>query len=115
MVSLGATPGRHREWLPERARRDLDAITAEPTTTTTTHAGTTDTGTVNLTTLLDQATEHPLVTVHHHLPDNLPLPARPALAIADASAKPSRTSPATPASPTPGSTHTAPKTPAASR
>ncbi|TWH18518.1 sensor histidine kinase [Prauserella rugosa] len=101
MVSLGAASGGHRAWLPDRARRDLDAITTSPALPETlpgtggsgsggsgtgTAAGAepaTDTGAglVNLATLLDQAAEHPLVTVKRNLPQALPVPARPALAI----------------------------------
>lgn len=74
MVSIGAGAHRH-SWLPERARSDLDAITAAPTLPGTPQ------GTVDLPLVLRQATTHPLVEVTRDCPQTLPLPARPALAI----------------------------------
>ncbi|MBB3666011.1 signal transduction histidine kinase [Prauserella sediminis] len=74
MVSLGAGAPQG-SWLPDRARRDLDAITTVPTPPGTRQ------GTVDLPVLLRQATAHPLVDVSWDVPDTLPLPARPALAI----------------------------------
>ncbi|MBK1783273.1 sensor histidine kinase [Prauserella cavernicola] len=70
MVSLGAA---NQQWLPGRAKQDLDALTTLPRERT---------GELDLAALLTQATDYPGMRVEREAPAALPLPTAPALAIA---------------------------------